>query len=91
MAGDLLVFLRGMAPSSAAIVATACLPHGITQHAKHRGSARRFDADRMSLQMEADDPRLVRTVDAIERELLRGKHVVRYASEGDFGVASTIR
>ncbi len=31
----------------------------------------------------------VRTVDAIERELLRGKHVMRYASEGRFGLPET--
>jgi GH15 family glucan-1,4-alpha-glucosidase len=36
--------------------------------------------------VEVGDPRFVRTVDAIERELLRGKHVMRYASEDDFGL-----
>jgi GH15 family glucan-1,4-alpha-glucosidase len=36
--------------------------------------------------VEAGDPRFVSTVDAIERELLRGKHVMRYASEDDFGL-----
>lgn len=36
--------------------------------------------------VEADDPRFVSTVAAIERELLRGKHVMRYASPDDFGV-----
>ena len=36
--------------------------------------------------VEASDPRFVRTIDAIERELLRGKHVMRYASEDDFGL-----
>src|SRR5216683_8157443 len=36
--------------------------------------------------VEAGDPRFVSTVDAIERELLRGKHVMRYACEDDFGV-----
>jgi GH15 family glucan-1,4-alpha-glucosidase len=36
--------------------------------------------------IEVDDPRFVRTVDAIERELLRGKHVMRYAAEDDFGL-----
>jgi GH15 family glucan-1,4-alpha-glucosidase len=35
--------------------------------------------------IEAGDPRFVRTVDAIEHELLRGKHVMRYAGEDDFG------
>jgi GH15 family glucan-1,4-alpha-glucosidase len=36
--------------------------------------------------LEPGDPRFVSTVDAIERELLRGKHVMRYASEDDFGL-----
>jgi GH15 family glucan-1,4-alpha-glucosidase len=36
--------------------------------------------------VEASDPRFVRTIDAIERELLRDKHVMRYASEDDFGL-----
>ncbi|MGO9361259.1 MAG: glycoside hydrolase family 15 protein [Xanthobacteraceae bacterium] len=36
--------------------------------------------------IEAGDPRFARTVDAVERELLRGKHVMRYASEDDFGL-----
>src|SRR6478672_5854665 len=30
--------------------------------------------------------RFTRTVEAIERELLRGNHVMRYASEDDFGM-----
>ncbi len=33
-----------------------------------------------------NDPRFVSTVAAIERELLRGKHVMRYASPDDFGM-----
>jgi GH15 family glucan-1,4-alpha-glucosidase len=36
--------------------------------------------------VEAGDPRFVRTIEAIERELLRDKHVMRYTSEDDFGV-----
>jgi GH15 family glucan-1,4-alpha-glucosidase len=36
--------------------------------------------------VEVGDPRFVRTVDAIEHELLRGKHVMRYAGEDDFGL-----
>jgi len=36
--------------------------------------------------IEVWDPRFVRTVEAIERELLRGKHVMRYAGEDDFGL-----
>jgi GH15 family glucan-1,4-alpha-glucosidase len=36
--------------------------------------------------MEASDPRFVQTVDAIEHELVRGNHVMRYAGEDDFGV-----
>ena len=39
--------------------------------------------------LETHDPRFVRTVEAIERELLRGKHVMRYASEDDFGLPET--
>ena len=39
--------------------------------------------------VEANDPRFVRTVDAIEHELLRGKHIMRYASEDDFGLQVT--
>ena len=35
---------------------------------------------------EANDPRFISTVAAIERELLRGKHVMRYASPDDFGM-----
>jgi GH15 family glucan-1,4-alpha-glucosidase len=36
--------------------------------------------------VEAEDPRFVSTVAAMERELLRGNHVMRYASPDDFGV-----
>jgi GH15 family glucan-1,4-alpha-glucosidase len=36
--------------------------------------------------IETTDPRFVRTVATIERELLRGKHMMRYASEDDFGM-----
>jgi GH15 family glucan-1,4-alpha-glucosidase len=36
--------------------------------------------------LEPGDPRFARTVEAIERELLRGEHVMRYASHDDFGV-----
>ena len=36
--------------------------------------------------VEVCDPRFVRTVEAIEKELLRGKHVMRYAGEDDFGL-----
>ena len=36
--------------------------------------------------IDATDPRFVGTVDAIERELLRGKHVMRYVTEDDFGL-----
>ena len=35
------------------------------------------------------DPRFVRTVEAIERELLRDMHVMRYANEDDFGPPET--
>ncbi len=36
--------------------------------------------------IEPNDPRFVQTVSAIERELLRGNHVMRYANEDDFGM-----
>jgi GH15 family glucan-1,4-alpha-glucosidase len=39
--------------------------------------------------LETHDPRFVRTVEAIERELLSDKHVMRYASEDDFGLPET--
>ena len=39
--------------------------------------------------LETHDPRFVRTVEAIERELLHDKHVMRYASEDDFGMPET--
>jgi len=39
--------------------------------------------------IEADDPRFVSTVKAMERELLREKHVMRYAAADDFGLPST--
>jgi GH15 family glucan-1,4-alpha-glucosidase len=39
--------------------------------------------------LETKDPRFVSTVKAIERELLRDNHVMRYASEDDFGLPET--
>jgi len=36
--------------------------------------------------IEPNDPRFVKTVAAIERELLRGRHVMRYANHDDFGM-----
>jgi GH15 family glucan-1,4-alpha-glucosidase len=39
--------------------------------------------------IEADDPRFVSTVKAMERELLREKHVMRYAAADDFGLPTT--
>lgn len=39
--------------------------------------------------IEIDDPRFVSTVTAIERELLREKHMMRYAAEDDFGAPLT--
>jgi GH15 family glucan-1,4-alpha-glucosidase len=39
--------------------------------------------------LETHDPRFVRTVEAIERELVRDHHVMRYASEDDFGLPET--
>jgi GH15 family glucan-1,4-alpha-glucosidase len=39
--------------------------------------------------IDVDDPRFVSTVGAMERELVREKHVMRYASEDDFGLPVT--
>jgi GH15 family glucan-1,4-alpha-glucosidase len=39
--------------------------------------------------IEADDARFIGTVAAVERELLREKHVIRYASADDFGLPET--
>jgi GH15 family glucan-1,4-alpha-glucosidase len=39
--------------------------------------------------LEPDDPRFVRTVAAMERELVREKHVMRYAGADDFGLPAT--
>jgi GH15 family glucan-1,4-alpha-glucosidase len=39
--------------------------------------------------VEPNDPRFVSTVKAMERELLREKHVMRYASADDFGLPET--
>jgi GH15 family glucan-1,4-alpha-glucosidase len=39
--------------------------------------------------VEVDDPRFVSTVVAMERELVREKHVMRYASADDFGMPAT--
>ena len=39
--------------------------------------------------VEVDDPRFVSTVAAMERELVREKHVMRYAAEDDFGMPVT--
>jgi GH15 family glucan-1,4-alpha-glucosidase len=39
--------------------------------------------------LEAKDPRFVSTVAAMERELMRGKHVLRYTRPDDFGMPET--
>jgi len=39
--------------------------------------------------VEVDDPRFASTVAAMERELMREKHVLRYANADDFGVPVT--
>ena len=39
--------------------------------------------------VEVDDPRFIGTVAAMERELVREKHVMRYASADDFGLPVT--
>ena len=39
--------------------------------------------------IEAQDPRFASTVAAIEHDLVRGRHVMRYAAEDDFGLPET--
>ena len=39
--------------------------------------------------LDTEDPRFISTVAAIERELLREKHVMRYANSDDFGLPET--
>jgi len=39
--------------------------------------------------IDAKDPRFVASVDAMQRELMRGRHVMRYAREDDFGLPET--
>src|SRR5581483_9137044 len=39
--------------------------------------------------VEIDDPRFASTVAAMERELMREKHMMRYAAEDDFGMPVT--
>ena len=39
--------------------------------------------------IEASDPRFASTVKAVERELMREKHVMRYANSDDFGLPET--
>ena len=39
--------------------------------------------------IEARDPRFISTVEAIERDLVRGNHVMRYVAEDDFGLPET--
>ncbi|WP_118857712.1 glycoside hydrolase family 15 protein [Sphingomonas mesophila] len=53
------------------------------------------DVDASLLQMldlqflKPDDPRFTRTLDAVERGLRRGEHMLRYATEDDFGLPVT--
>jgi GH15 family glucan-1,4-alpha-glucosidase len=39
--------------------------------------------------IDASDPRFASTVGVVERELVRGRHVMRYAAEDDFGLPET--
>ena len=39
--------------------------------------------------IDAHDPRFASTVAAIEQDLVRGRHVMRYAAEDDFGLPET--
>jgi GH15 family glucan-1,4-alpha-glucosidase len=65
---------------------------------KHRAFAAGLDTDHIDASVlllpeiglvEASDPRFVSTVAAVERELMREKHVMRYASSDDFGLPET--
>ena len=73
----------------------------ITQRAFDRGSARfgatfgEDDVDASLLQLvelgfvSVDDPRFAATFAAVEQELRRGDHLLRYATEDDFGLPET--
>ncbi|GGD89126.1 glucoamylase [Tsuneonella deserti] len=39
--------------------------------------------------LSADDPRFLSTFEAVEKELRRGEHMLRYAAEDDFGLPET--
>ena len=39
--------------------------------------------------LKPEDPRFTRTLEAVERELRRGEHMLRYATEDDFGLPVT--
>jgi GH15 family glucan-1,4-alpha-glucosidase len=39
--------------------------------------------------LEPDDPRFINTFNVVERELRKGEHMLRYASEDDFGLPET--
>ncbi|HEY0149798.1 MAG TPA: glycoside hydrolase family 15 protein [Allosphingosinicella sp.] len=39
--------------------------------------------------LQPDDPRFLATFEAVERELRRGEHMLRYAAEDDFGLPET--
>jgi GH15 family glucan-1,4-alpha-glucosidase len=39
--------------------------------------------------LEPDDPRFISTFNVVERELRKGEHMLRYASEDDFGLPET--
>ena len=39
--------------------------------------------------IDASDPRFISTVEAVERDLMREKHVMRYANSDDFGLPET--
>lgn len=67
-------------------------------NAKRKAFTAAFDSDDLDASvlliaelgvLEPNDPRFVSTVSAIEQELLRGRLVMRYAAQDDFGVPET--
>jgi len=67
-------------------------------HPKRNAFTSAFDSDEIDASVlllaelgavEPSDPRFVSTVAAIERELVRGKFVMRYAGKDDFGLPET--
>jgi GH15 family glucan-1,4-alpha-glucosidase len=79
----------------------AAIREKIEQQAWHEGKGRfaaTFGGDELDASLlqlidmrflAADDPRFVSTFNAVEKGLRRGEHMLRYASEDDFGLPET--